>query len=466
MLGRRKYHVHLVGIGGSGMSGVAEVLVNLGFRVSGSDLKESETTRRLAELGCGVSIGHAASSLTDADVVVISSAVKRDNPEVVAARLRKIPVIPRAEMLAEIMNMKSGVAVAGTHGKTSTTTMVAGILAEAGLDPTMIIGGKVNAIGANARLGGGEYVVAEADESDGSFLHLSPDYAIVTNIDREHMDFFGSMEALSGAFLQFINRIPFYGLAVLCLDHPNVQALLPRVEKRFLTYGFSPQAQYRAANVELDGFRSRFQLIRNGAGAGGFELRMVGEHNVLNSLSAIAIADELGVDLEVTRRALASFQGVQRRFTVCGEAGGIMVVDDYGHHPAEIHATLKGAREAFQRRTIAVFQPHRHSRTADLFDEFPAAFNYADQVIVTRIYGAGEEPVQGVTAEKLAQAMRDRGHRHVEYVDDRNEIADRLEPGLRAGDLVITFGAGDIWMTANELARRIASREQGAHGSE
>src|SRR5262244_2420904 len=376
---RHAAQVHFVGIGGIGMSGIAEVLINLGYRVSGSDLKETETTRRLHRLGARLEIGHRAENLVSADVVVISSAVRRDNPEVLAAQARKIPVIPRAEMLAELMRLKYAVAVAGSHGKTTTTSMVATVMNAAGLDPTAVVGGKVNVLGSNAKLGKSDLMVVEADESDGSFLKLHPSIAVVTNIDPEHLDHFGSVEALRHAFVEFCNRVPFYGLNVLCLDHPNVQALLPGMEKRYVTYGSSHTADYRLEDVALDGFSTRFQAFRHEESLGEFTVRMVGAHNARNALADIA--------------------GVQRRFTVRGEAQGIMVVDDYGHHPAEVMATLAGARRAFGRRLVVVFQPHRYTRTRDLMAEFATAFNDADVLMVLGIYAASEEPIPGISGE-------------------------------------------------------------------
>ncbi|HVI74404.1 MAG TPA: UDP-N-acetylmuramate--L-alanine ligase [Anaeromyxobacteraceae bacterium] len=446
----RPAKIHFVGIGGIGMSGIAEVLLNLGYRVSGSDLKESDTTRRLRELGGLVQRGHAAANVTDVDVVVISSAVRRDNPEVVEARARKIPVIARAEMLAELMRLKHGVAIAGSHGKTTTTSMAAHLLAHAGLDPTAVVGGKVNAFGSNAKLGRGEYMVVEADESDGSFLHLPPTIAVVTNIDPEHLDHWKTAAALRQGFLDFVNRVPFYGLAILCIDHPTVQSLIPEVEKRFVTYGEGPQADYRADRIEVRQHRVAFDAFRREEPLGRFEVGMVGRHNALNALAVVALGDEMGVATDVTRGALASFNGVQRRFTVRGEAGGVTVVDDYGHHPAEVKAVLRGAREAFGRRVVCVFQPHRYSRTRDLLADFTTAFNDADVVLLSDIYAAGEEPIAGVSGERLAAAIRDHGHRDVTYVE-RAHLAAAARERLRPGDLVITLGAGDVTTVGPEL---------------
>jgi UDP-N-acetylmuramate--alanine ligase len=448
---RHAAQVHFVGIGGIGMSGIAEVLLNLGYRVSGSDLKDSETTRRLAKLGARIAIGHRAENLVSADVVVISSAIRRDNPEVLAAQARKTPVIPRAEMLAELMRLKYAVAVAGSHGKTTTTSMVATVMNAAGLDPTAVVGGKVNVLGSNAKLGKSDLMVVEADESDGSFLKLHPSIAVVTNIDPEHLDHFGSLEALRAAFVEFCNRVPFYGLNVLCLDHPNVQALLPSIEKRCVTYGSAHTADYRLEGIALDGFTTRFHAFRHDEALGEFTVRMVGAHNALNALAVIAVAEEMDIPLPVVRASLAEFQGVQRRFTVRGEARGIMVVDDYGHHPAEVMATLAGARQAFGRRLVAVFQPHRYTRTRDLMSEFATAFNDADVLVVLGIYAASEEPIPGITGESLARAISAHGHRDVTYVEKRAEVAAALLPKLREGDLVVTLGAGDVTQVGPEL---------------
>jgi UDP-N-acetylmuramate--alanine ligase len=446
----RPAKIHFVGVGGIGMSGIAEVLLNLGYAVSGSDLKESETTRRLATLGGQMEKGHAAENVRDVDVVVISSAVRRDNPEVVEARRKKIPVIPRAEMLAELMRLKYGVAIAGSHGKTTTTSMAAHLLAHAGLDPTAVVGGKVNGFGSNAKLGKGDYMVVEADESDGSFLRIPPAIAIVTNVDPEHLDHWKTAEALRRGFVDFVNRVPFYGLAILCIDHPGVQALLPDVEKRYVTYGESHQADYRAADIELSGHAVRFDAWRRQDPLGRFEVAMVGRHNALNALSVIALGDEMGIPTDVTRKGLSTFQGVQRRFTVRGEAGGVTVVDDYGHHPAEVKATLQGAREAFKRRVVCVFQPHRYTRTRDLMADFACAFNDADVLLLTDIYAAGEDPIPGASAANLADAIRAFGHRDVTLVP-RAELARTARERVHAGDLVLTLGAGDVTQVGPEL---------------
>jgi UDP-N-acetylmuramate--alanine ligase len=453
----RPAKIHFVGVGGIGMSGIAEVLLNLGYRVSGSDLKASDTTRRLATLGGRMVEGHAREHVEDVDVVVVSSAVRRDNPEVLEARARKIPVIPRAEMLAELMRLKYGIAIAGSHGKTTTTSMAAHLLAHAGLDPTAVVGGKVNAFGSNAKLGKGDLMVVEADESDGSFLHIPPTIAIVTNVDPEHLDHWKTPEALRAGFLAFVNRVPFYGLAILCLDHPGVQSLLPDVEKRFVTYGEAPQADYRAARIEVSGHQVAFDALRGEQPLGRFAVAMVGRHNALNALAVVALGDELGIPTEVTRAALASFAGVQRRFTVRGEAGGVTVVDDYGHHPAEVKATLRGAREAFGRRVVCVFQPHRYTRTRDLLADFATAFNDADVLLLTEIYAAGEEPIPGATGAALADAIRAHGHKDVTLVPERARLAAAARERVRAGDLVLTLGAGDVTHVGPELLGLLGS---------
>ncbi len=455
----RKPRIHFVGIGGVGMSGIAEVLLNLGYQVSGSDLRASEATERLSALGGRIAVGHRAEQVEGADVVVLSSAVRRDNPEVAAARARGVPVIPRAEMLAELMRLKAGIAVAGSHGKTTTTSMIAHVLAAAGLDPTAVVGGRLNNLGSNAKLGRGDWMVVEADESDGSFLRLSPTLAVVTNIDPEHLDHYGDFEKLRAAFLEFINRVPFYGLAVLCLDHPVVQGLLPQVEKRHVTYGLAPQADWRAERIELSGFRSTFSARRRGEPLGAFELQMVGGHNVQNALAVLAVADELAIPIDVAREALAAFRGVDRRFTVRGEAAGVTVVDDYGHHPAEIRATLAGARAAFGRRLVVAFQPHRYTRTRDLIEEFATAFNDADALAVLDVYPAGEEPIPGVGGRLVADVVRAHGHHDVVFVPDRAAAAATLLSRLRPGDIVLTLGAGDVTRLSADLLQGLSARE-------
>ena len=462
-MSRRTRLIHFVGIGGIGMSGIAEVLLNLGYQVRGSDLEESETTRRLAGLGGDIRFGHLASNVDSVDVVVVSSAVKADNVEVRAARSAKVPVIRRAEMLAELMRLKFGIAVGGTHGKTTTTSMVATVLTHAGLDPTVVVGGKINKLGTNAVLGQGPYLVAEADESDGSFHHLSPTVVVVTNIDPEHLDFYqGGIEQIREAFISFVNRVPFYGLAVLCSDHEGVQSILPLVEKRSTTYGLNPQADFQARNVVSEGHQSHFDLHVRGDLRGRSTLSMVGIHNVQNALATLAIADELGVSMDVAMAGLATFEGVDRRFSVRGERGGVMVVDDYGHHPEEIRVTLEGARMAYpERRLVVGFQPHRYSRTRDLADGFAGVFHPAEVVVVAPIYAAGEAPIEGISSDALVEAISARGHRQVRSAESVEATAEALAEVAQPGDVVITFGAGDIWRAGAMLLDQLASAEGG-----
>ncbi len=437
------------------MSGIAEVLLNLGYQISGSDLKESEVTRRLARLGCEISYGHRKENVKNADVVVVSSAIRKGNPEVEEAEQRLIPVIPRAEMLAELMRMKVGVAVAGTHGKTTTTSLIATVLGAAGLDPTVVIGGKLNSIGSNAKLGQGDLLVAEADESDGSFLKLMPTIAVVTNIDADHLDYYSGIEAIREAFLQFLEKIPFFGLAVLCLDHPNIQSLIPRLRKRFTTYGLTTQADYQGREISFEGLSTSFDVIHERREIGRLKLRMPGLHNVYNALATVATAFELDVPFQTVREALENFSGIQRRFQIKAEKQGVLVVDDYGHHPAEIMATLKAARTGWERRVVAVFQPHRFTRTQALFKEFLTAFYDADVLVLTDIYPAGEDRIEGVDAKSLFEGIREYGHKDVTYFRTKSEIVDHLLEILRPGDMVITLGAGDIWMVADELLKRL-----------
>jgi len=460
----RVRHVHFIGVGGIGMSGLAEILRTLEFDVSGSDLRESENTRNLQRLGVRIDVGHRAENVRGADVVVYSSAVAPENPEMIEAKALGIPVIPRAEMLAELMRVKYGIAIAGSHGKTTTTSLVATVLRAAGFDPTVVVGGRMAALGSNARLGAGDLLVAEADESDGSFLRLSPTIAVVTNIDPEHLDFYNDHETLKNAFVTFIEKVPFYGLAILCLDHPHVQDLLPRIGRRHVTYGLSPQADYHARAIQFRGLSTTFVAYKREEPLGEFAVRMPGQHNVLNTLSAIAVADELEVPLDVVKHALATFHGVARRFTIVAEVGGVALVDDYGHHPAEVEATLRAARGAYGGRIIVAFQPHRYTRTAHLFDEFTRAFNDADVVMLTDIYPAGEAPIPGITAERLAKAVAEHGHHHVSYVGDRAELCDRIAREARSGDVVIALGAGDINkilpVVASELGARVGTGGQ------
>ncbi|MCE1224912.1 MAG: UDP-N-acetylmuramate--L-alanine ligase [Geobacteraceae bacterium] len=449
--------IHFVGIGGIGMSGIAEVLLNLGYKVSGSDLRESDTTERLRSLGGEICIGHAAENLTNVDVVVTSTAVQSDNPEVIEAKHRMVPVIPRAEMLAELMRMKYGIAIAGTHGKTTTTSMVATVLTHAGIDPTIVIGGKLNTLGSNAKLGQGQFLVAEADESDGSFLTLSPTIAVVTNIDADHLDFYtGGLEQIKDTFVSFINKVPFYGLAVLCQEDRNINEIIPRIKKRFMTYGLSSQADLRATHVKLDGFQTSFTAHYKGYRLGEISFNMPGAHNVLNALACTAVALELDVPFDKIQEGFAQFGGVGRRFTVKGEKNGIMVVDDYGHHPAEIRATLGAARNGWpERRLVVAFQPHRYSRTKELFNEFVTCFYDADLLVLTDIYAASEQPIPGVSAERLAEETRRHGQRDVTYIADRNDLPDYLAGIVKEGDIVITLGAGNIWQAGEELVKKL-----------
>lgn len=435
------------------MSGIAEVLLNLGYSVTGSDVKISDTTRRLEGLGAKIFINHRPENINGSDVVVYSSAVKKDNPEIIGAREKLTPVIPRAEMLAELMRMKYGIAIAGTHGKTTTTSMIATILGGHGMDPTVVIGGKLNNIGSNARLGKGEFLVAEADESDGSFLKLSPTIAVVTNIDREHMDHYKDMDEVKDAYLAFINKIPFYGCAVLCLDHPNIQGLIPKVARRYITYGLTAQADFSARDIERTGMNTSFHVWLRGKDMGKAAIRVPGEHNVYNALAAIAVAMELDISFEEANDSLANFSGVERRFQIKGEYNGVTFVDDYGHHPAEIKATLKAAKEGWDNKVVAVFQPHRYSRTQDLFQEFFAAFNDADILILTDIYPAGEEKIVGISSEALYNGIKAYGHRNIVYIPDKNDIPAYLHKITKPGYMVITLGAGNIWQVAEEMVK-------------
>jgi len=456
---RKTQQIHLVGIGGAGMSGIAEVLLTMGYKVTGSDLQTSETTRRLEELGGKIFIGHQESNVGEAQVVVISSAVAAGNPEVVAAKARQIPVIPRAEMLAELMRLKFGVAIAGAHGKTTTTSMVANVLAQGGLDPTMVIGGKVNALGSHARLGRGELLVAEADESDGSFLRLSPTIVAVTNLDREHLDHYGSMERINESFLEFINKIPFYGLAVLCADDERLRALFPHIVKRYHTYGIHEQegvsTDFKATDISLKQWGGEFRAHFRGKNLGPFRLAVPGIHNVSNALAAIAIGVELDIPVDLIRKGLAAFTGVERRFHLRGETGGIMVVDDYGHHPTEVRATLAAAKQGWDRRLVVLFQPHRYTRTRDCVEDFAHAFDQADQLFITEIYAAGEQPIPGVSGEKLVEAIRAAGHPSVTFIERKESMPDQVLPHLKPGDLVLTLGAGDIWKAGTGILARL-----------
>ncbi len=458
----RTHRIHFVGIGGVGMSGIAEVLLNLGYQVSGSDLRAGESTERLVRLGGRVFHGHAAANVEGAQVVVYSTAVKPDNPEVAAARAQGIPVIPRADMLAELMRMKYGVAVAGSHGKTTTTSLVAAVLARGGLDPTIVVGGRLQSIGSNARLGHGQFLVAEADESDGSFLRLTPAVSVITNIDREHLDHYGSLEELRQAFVYFANRVPFYGVTILCADDPQVRGILPLVTKRHLLYGTAPDAALRAVDVRLEPRGAVFRVLADGQDLGLVHLALPGLHNVLNALAAVAVGLEVEVGFGHVAEALEAFRGVGRRFETRGEVGGVRVVDDYGHHPTEIAATLAAAR-AQGRRVLVLFQPHRYTRTALLHQEFGACFGDADRVWVLDIYPAGESPVPGVSARVIVESAAARGNRHLVYAGDGAAAVAAVAREAEPGDLVLTLGAGDVWRLGDELLARL--RERAAQGS-
>ncbi len=448
--------IHFVGIGGSGMCGIAEVLLNLGYEVTGSDLSDGAVVKRLRRLGATIAIGHAEANVGDADVLVKSTAVPASNPEVREALARHVPVIPRAEMLAELMRMKYGLAVAGTHGKTTTTSMLAKVFAAAELDPTVVIGGRLDALGSNARMGRGDYLVAEADESDGSFMLLAPTVAVVTNIDPEHMEHYGTFEVLEQTFADFANKVPFYGFTVLCMDHPGVQALIPRVRKRVVTYGLNRQAQYRAEDVRADGLAMRFTVARGDEVLGPISLGMPGEHNVQNALAAVAAAAELDIPFGAIQQGLEGFTGVERRFTVRGEASGVLVIDDYGHHPVEIRATLDGARAAFpRRRIVAVFQPHRYTRVRDLATDFCRSFNLADHVVVVPVYAAGEAPIEGVDHHALLAGLQGHGHRSAVALESLDEAVDHLVAEVARGDVVITLGAGHVNRCCTALLERL-----------
>ncbi len=453
----KKYHIHFVGIGGIGMSGIAELLLNLGYTVSGSDLKSTDITRRLKGFGGKIFKGHMEDQIAGADVVVTSSAVSADNPEVVAAEKASTPVIPRAEMLAELMRLKYSVAIAGAHGKTSTTSIVSAVMEKGGLDPTVVIGGKLKNIGSNARLGQGEYIVAEADESDGSFLKMSPTIAVVTNIDREHLDFYTDLDAIKNAFLLFIDRIPFYGLAILCLDNESLQDLIPKIKRRLTTYGMSIQADFQAKEVVLDGFKSMFSIYHFGKNLGKVVLNLPGIHNVYNALAGVVVGMELGIPFDKIRQGLETVEGVQRRLEIKGEARGIIVVDDYGHHPTEIKLTLQTVKEIWPgRRIVVAFQPHRYTRINALFDDFTRAFYQSDVLVVLPIYSAGEESIEGIDGHGLCEAIRAHGHREVVF-SEGSEAVLYLQKNLKKEDILLTLGAGDVWKVGEEVLKKMKS---------
>jgi UDP-N-acetylmuramate--alanine ligase len=452
----KKYHIHFVGIGGIGMSGIAELLLNLGYKVSGSDMKLSDITDRLEHLGGVIFKEHAADQIEGADVVVVSSAIEADNPEVQAAGQASIPVIPRAEMLAELMRLKYSIAIAGAHGKTSTTSIVASVLAEGGLDPTVVIGGKLKGIGSNAVLGQGDFIVAEADESDGSFLKFSPTIAVVTNIDNEHLDFYADLDAIKTVFLNFLDRIPFYGLSVLCLDNEPIQDLIPQLKKRYTTYGMSSQADFHIRDVSFGNRKSGFNIYHRGEKLGHINLNLPGIHNVYNASASIAVGVELNIAFDRIKSALETVEGVQRRLEIKGETNGVIVIDDYGHHPTEIKITLKTVEENWpDRRRVVVFQPHRYSRTRALFDEFTRAFYQSDVLVVMPIYAASEKKIEGVSSQNLCEGIKAHGHKEVIYADGFKAAHSLLKQTLQPRDVLLTLGAGDVWKVGMEVLKKL-----------
>jgi len=448
-------HLHLVGIGGSGMCGIAEILLNMGHTVSGSDLQNTPVTRRLEKLGARVRYGHDAGNVRGADVVVISSAIRQENPEVAQAKQDKIIIIRRAEMLAELMRMKYGIAIAGTHGKTTTTSMVGDVLREGNLDPTVIVGGRVRSIGTGAKIGYGQYIVAEADEFDRSFLQLSPSIAVVTTIESEHLDCYRDIEEIKEAFILFCNKVPFYGSSVLCGDDEAVLSILPRLDRAVMTYGLNANCDLQAREIFFAGSQSRYSAYWKGEKIGSIALQIPGLHNVKNSLAAIVVGLELGIPFSAVAVALERFTGVHRRFEIKGERGGVMVVDDYAHHPTEIKASLRAAKDGWNRRVVAIFQPHLYSRTQSFHQEFGQSFHDADILFVTDVYPAREDPIEGVTGELIVRAARRHGMQRVEYIEKMEEIPDRVLPILEPGDVVITLGAGDIWKVGEEIYKRL-----------
>lgn len=443
--------IHFVGIGGIGMSGIAEVLLNLGFTVTGSDQHLTSITRRLVSLGAKIYKGHKGKQIGGADVVVMSSAVRMDNPEIKAAKENKIPVIRRAEMLGELMRMKMGVAVAGTHGKTTTSSMVGLVLEEGGFDPTLIIGGKLKSLNTNARLGESNYVVVEADEFDRSFLQLTPTWAVVTNIETEHLDCYQDLDEIKETFVTFVNKVPFYGCVALCLDEMALQEIMPKIERRVITYGLTPQAEIRGEDPVFDEHKTQFSVYHQHTNLGDIHLQLPGLHNVKNALAAVAVGIELEIPFNKIKKGLENFTGVHRRFEIKASINDVLVVDDYAHHPTEIEASLRGAREGWKRRIIAVFQPHLYSRTRDFYQDFGQSFFNSDILIVTDIYPAREDPIKGVTGELVANAAKNFGHRQVYYIRNKEDVLQKLKTSVREGDMVITLGAGDIWKTGEEL---------------
>jgi UDP-N-acetylmuramate--alanine ligase len=451
LLGKTK-KIHFVGIGGSGMSGIAEVLINQGYEVSGSDKSPTSVTTHLKSLGAKIFFTHASRNIKGAQVVVVSNAIDPSNIEITRAKETMVPVIPRAEMLAELMRMKYGIAIAGTHGKTTTTSLVSTVLAGGALDPTVIIGGRLKNTGSHAKLGQSRFLVAEADESDGSFMRLSPSMVVVTTLDEEHMDFYKTLENIKDTFLQFINKIPFYGSAILCLDDPNIQSLIPRVEKRYVTYGLSSQADYTARNISIDGLKTYFNVFRFGKDLGRIRSGALGQHNVLNTLAAVAVGMELDIDFKTIENSLLQFEGVQRRFEIIRESSELTLVDDYGHHPVEIKASLKTAKEVWPNsRLVVLFQPHRYTRTKILMKDFWSAFNDADCLLVIDIFSAGENVLENVHARDLVEGVRESGHKNAKYIKNKNVLTEQLEFLVKPGDVLMTLGAGDVWKIGKDF---------------
>jgi UDP-N-acetylmuramate--alanine ligase len=451
LLGKTK-RIHFIGIGGSGMSGIAEVLINQGYEVSGSDMAATSVTNHLEQLGAKIFFNHASENIEGSQVVVVSSAIDPSNPEVTTAKESMIPVIPRAEMLAELMRMKYGIAIAGTHGKTTTTSLVSTVLAGGKLDPTVIIGGRLKNTGSHAKLGQSKFLVAEADESDGSFMQLSPSIAVVTTLDEEHMEFYQTLENMKETFLKFINKIPFYGSAVLCLDDPNIQSLIPKVEKRYITYGLSSQADYTARNISIEGLKTYFNVFHHGKDLGRIRSGALGQHNVLNTLAAVAVGMELDLDFEIIANSLLQFEGVQRRFEIVKQSDELTLIDDYGHHPVEIKASLKTVKEIWPaRRLIVIFQPHRYSRTKSLMKDFWSAFNDADHLFVMDIFSAGESPLDKVHASTIVEGVRECGHKNAIYIKSQNDLNKQLHSLAKHGDVLMTLGAGDVWRLGRDF---------------
>jgi UDP-N-acetylmuramate--alanine ligase len=455
---RKLKHIHMIGIGGTGMNGIAEVLLNLGYKVTGSDIQANDATRRLARLKAQISIGHRAENVKGADVVVMSSAIHEDNIEVRAARHQKIPVIPRAEMLAELMRMKYGIAVAGSHGKTTTTSMIATILDRAGFDPTIVVGGRLNTIGANAKLGEGDFFVAEADESDRSFLYLSPFIAVLTNIDAEHLDQYQNVEEIKRTFVNFANKVPFYCPIVLCLDDPNLQSVIPHLERRIITYGFSAQSDIFARDFQFEQFSSASTLYAKGRKIGLLKLNVPGKHSILNAMAAIAVGLDLDIAPPLILKALQSYSGTGRRFELKKEVGGIMIIEDYAHHPTEIKATLDAAKRGWPRRVVAVFQPHRYTRLSHLMNEFATSFNQADVLLITEIYPAGEEPIPHITGKALYESLKQFGHKNVFFDPDMKDIPARLRKLAKPGDMIIVLGAGNIYKIIPDMIKKLEAK--------